>query len=109
MEVCAIRHGLVGCMSAEILPMGIDKSVLRQCFENWLSVPCTHFPPRNVLHEVSFLITITANLFEIFAIAFGEQQRIQRQLSGSHFDGLTLMLSVVQKVEISCASADTYE
>lgn len=91
----ALSKRLVRCMSAEILPMGIAESVLGNCLEDGLAVPRSDFPSRNISHELGFLISISSELLEEFAISLSHYQWIQSELARSHFDGISLHLIVI--------------
>lgn len=74
MEMCTASHNFVFSMGAKILPMWVPKCVLGQGLEDWFAIPGSNNPSGNVLHELSFFVTVAANLLQVLTIAFGVEQ-----------------------------------
>jgi hypothetical protein len=83
MEGGTVGPCLVRCMTAEVKPVGFDQLVFGDGLVDWLAIPGSDDPSRNVLHEVALLVAIDAELSEEFAIFFGEKQGQEGETSRS--------------------------
>lgn len=106
LDVGPLHSFLVRRMTVVLAERGVDEGVLVLRLVHGLSVERANLPAGHVGHQFGLLVPVPADLLQVFAIPFGEQQRHQRELGRTHLDLVTLHLLVVQVEQVQGPGRD---